>query len=606
MTELHFKGKEFVYNHHLAVPYRSLEVAKDKGVGASRLNGNLIIHGDNLHALKSLLPMYAGKVDCVCIDPPYNTGAEGWCYNDNVNSPMIREWLKSKVGVEDGLRHDKWCSMMWPRLRLLHELLSNEGFIFVFIDDNEHHRLRAMLDEIFGEEKFIGVIAWKKTSGDNTSPFAFAHDNIVVYGKGVELPRQPLTPEQEAQYSNPDNDHRGAWAPSDYRCRRTKDERPNLYYAINNPNTGEKIYPDTYTDSTRVWGSSRDKHEQNEQDGLIWWGEDGKSNEPKKKRFLSSHKGANTRSVWLDAGTNDDASNLLKQILPNEKFDNPKPVSVVKRIVQIIAKQDGLILDSFAGSGTTAHAVLQLNKEDNGRRRFILIEMEDYADSITAERVRRAINGYNFRGRQKTELMRERITWKKITPPPPPSHAPIVKSVKKIEKLYSHKYDKIEKSIKSNELIVNGIKNVKESVKGLGGKFTYCTLSEPIEFDKILSGRNLPSYESLGGTLFYMATLCVLNFKTIKREKFYLGTANGMHVWMKYKPDIDWLKSSDAALTLDWAKQIAKRYKTKNHLVFAPACYVSRKLLEENETRVEFAPLPYALYQINRSQTDRG
>ena len=593
MTELLFKGKEFVYNHHLAIPYRSLEVVKNKGIGKSRLDENLIIHGDNLHALKSLLPLYAGKVDCVCIDPPYNTGVEGWRYNDNVNSPMIKEWLKSEVGLEDGLRHDKWCSMMWPRLRLLCELLCEEGFIFIFIDDNEHYRLRAMLDEIFGEENFIGVIAWKKTSGDNTAPFAFTHDNIVIYGKGGELSRQPLTPEQKAQYSNPDNDPRGDWAPSDYRCRRTKEERPNLYYAITNPNTGEEIYPDTHTDSRRVWGSSIEVHKQNEIDGLIWWGGDGKSNEPKKKRFLSGHKGTNTRSIWLNAGTNDDAGNLLKQILPDNKFDNPKPVSVVKRIVQTVAGSDSLILDSFAGSGTTAHAVLQLNKEDGGKRKFILIEMENYADSITAERIRRIIKGYNFSGAQKTELLRENITWTKIK-----NSSNFMNSIEKIEKLHVHKYSKIDKSIKKGELIITGIKDIKECVEGLGGNFTYCTLSDPVEFDNMLSGKHLPSYESLGRTLFHMSTLCILDSKKIKKEKFYLGVANGTHVWMKYKPDINWLKSSDAALTLDWAKQIAKRYKNKNHLVFAPACYVSRSLLNENNTQVEFIPLPYALYGI--------
>ena len=138
VTELNFKGKEFVYNHHLAVPFRPLVPDEARGVGAVALDGNLIVHGDNLHALKALLPMYAGRVDCVFIDPPYNTGNEGWCYNDNVNAPMIKEWLEANpIGIEDGLRHDKWCAMMWPRLRLLHELLSDEGSIWITLDDNE-------------------------------------------------------------------------------------------------------------------------------------------------------------------------------------------------------------------------------------------------------------------------------------------------------------------------------------------------------------------------------------------------------------------------------------------------------------------------------------
>ena len=260
MPTLDFNGKPIVYAHHLSVPAKPLKVVAKKSLPQRgkkpSLNDNLIIHGDNLHALKALLPIYAGKVKCICIDPPYNTGNNGWVYNDNVNSPMMQEWLKNKNSVEgkDLERHDKWLCMMWPRLQLLRELLADNGFIFIFIDDNEHHRLRLMMDEIFGEDCFVGVIAWKKTSGDNKPAFAFTHDNIVIYGKGSELPRQPLTPKQRAQYSNPDNDPRGDWAAGDYRSRWTKDERPNLYYAITNPNTGEKIYPDTHTDSPRVWG----------------------------------------------------------------------------------------------------------------------------------------------------------------------------------------------------------------------------------------------------------------------------------------------------------------------------------------------------------------
>src|SRR5437762_8442458 len=151
MSELQFKGKEFVYNHHLTVPYRPLEMDAGKSIGKPNLNGNLIIHGDNLHALKALLPLYAGKVDCIFIDPPYNTGNENWSYNDNVNSPMMREWLGKTVDREDLTRHDKWCCMMLPRLKLLRELLRDDGAIFVSIDDNEVHRLRCLMDEVFGE-----------------------------------------------------------------------------------------------------------------------------------------------------------------------------------------------------------------------------------------------------------------------------------------------------------------------------------------------------------------------------------------------------------------------------------------------------------------------
>ena len=188
MTELSFKGKEFVYNHHLAVPFRPLELHSDKSIGDPILDGNLIIHGDNLNALKALLPLYAGKVDCIFIDPPYNTGNEGWCYNDNVNAPMVREWLESNpVGIEDGLRHDKWCAMMWPRLRLLFELLSDNGVIFLCIDDNELYNLRLMLDELSGNSSnWIGTIVWKNVTDNNPSRIAVEHEYIVCFSSNKE------------------------------------------------------------------------------------------------------------------------------------------------------------------------------------------------------------------------------------------------------------------------------------------------------------------------------------------------------------------------------------------------------------------------------------
>ena len=225
MSELTFKGQEFVYNHHLTVPHRPLVPDASKSVGDARLDGNLIINGDNLHGLKSLLPMYAGKVDCVFIDPPYYTGNEGWNYNDNVNSPMMQEWLRSNpVGIDDGLRHDKWCAMMWPRLRLLHELLGDAGSLWVTLDDNEIHRARSMLDSIFGEENFIATCIWHKMdSPKNTAEhFSVDHDYLLVYAKDASIWEMNLLPRNEemlARYKNPDNDPRGSWLLSDLAAR---------------------------------------------------------------------------------------------------------------------------------------------------------------------------------------------------------------------------------------------------------------------------------------------------------------------------------------------------------------------------------------------------
>src|SRR5919106_537582 len=194
MPTLDFKGKQFVYSHHLSVPFRELVVDPKKSLSAKgqkpSLDDNLIIHGDNLEALKALLPTHAGKIDCIFIDPPYNTGNEGWHYNDNVRSPLMQVWVKhgNPVEREDMERHDKWLSMMWPRLNLLRELLSEDGAIFISIDDNEQHHLRSSMDEIFGEENLIANIIWEKKYAvqSDSKSFSTNHDHIIAYAKNRE------------------------------------------------------------------------------------------------------------------------------------------------------------------------------------------------------------------------------------------------------------------------------------------------------------------------------------------------------------------------------------------------------------------------------------
>ena len=213
MPTLEFKGKQHIYAHHLTVPYRPLVCDPAKSLNPADADDNLIIHGDNLHALKALLPRYAGRVKCIYIDPPYNTGNEGWLYNDNVNSPLMREWLKANgpVDGEDLERHDKWLCMMWPRLHLLRELLSDDGVIFVSIDDNEQHHLRMLMDEIFGASNFVSSVTWqKKASPSNDAKyFSYDHEFLMVYAKNKTnwFPnRLPMNQKQIGYYKNPDND----------------------------------------------------------------------------------------------------------------------------------------------------------------------------------------------------------------------------------------------------------------------------------------------------------------------------------------------------------------------------------------------------------------
>lgn len=597
MTELSFKGKEFVYNHHLAVPFRPLVPDASKGIGDARLDGNLIIHGDNLEALKSLLPLYAGKVDCIFIDPPYNTGNEGWCYNDNVNSPVIKEWLASNpIGVEDGLRHDKWCAMMWPRLRLLHELLSPGGYFFASIDHNEVQHFRCLLDDVFGDASFVANVAWqKRTSPEARKQLGPAFDTVLVFrksGGNASLSKLARSEAQQAEFENPDNDPKGPWVSSDITGQNPDPtKRKDQQYRIQLAN-GEWVDPPR----GRCWGMLEPEYLRFKTEGRIWFGVNGDAR-PRIKTYLSETDGVSSWTWWPhnEVGSNQEAKKEILNIIDSASFDYPKPVRLVSRILDLALGSDGIILDSFAGSGTTAHAVLEANRRDGGNRKFILVECEDYADTLTAERVRRVIKGYPFKGTQKTELLRESLSWRAIE-----KANKILDKVQAIENLHGHEYDKITKQVKDAELIVTGEKTVAEKAEGLGGSFTYCTLGPPLELDKVLTGETLPGYAALGAALFHMATNRAFTPEGMREADFYLGSVEGQHLWLIYKPDLAWLKSPEAALTLSRAKAFAQTDTGAKHLVFAPSRFVSQKVLNDARIPVEFVPLPFALYRMER------
>jgi site-specific DNA-methyltransferase (adenine-specific)/adenine-specific DNA-methyltransferase len=360
---------------------------------------NLIVQGDNLHALKALLPRYAGQVKCIYIDPPYNTGNEGWVYNDNVNSPEIRRWLGEVVGKEGETlyRHDRWLCMMYPRLVLLKQFLREDGAIFVSIDDNEVAALRLLMDEVFGASNFLCTFAWEKrySPPPDTKGIGYLHEAVMAYRAGSKFHRNllPLTDGQTDRYKNPDGDVRGVWQSMDYTSRYTADERTNLYYPIKQPNTGEEIWPKR----TRVWAMSREVHERNAAENRIWWGSDGRKTTPRLKNFLSKiQQGMMPVSLLKHeiVGHTDEAAKELRALIPEIKF-TPKPTRLIQHLLKIAGDKDSLILDSFAGSGTTAHAVLKQNTEDGGKRKFILVEIdESIAQNVTAERVKRVAQGY--------------------------------------------------------------------------------------------------------------------------------------------------------------------------------------------------------------------
>ena len=456
MPTLEWIGKDKVVNHHQEVPYRVLErqYSYDGAGQHAEDNGseNMIIHGDNLEALKALLPRYEGKVKCIYIDPPYNTGNEGWVYNDNVNVPKIKKWLGEVVGKEgeDLSRHDKWLCMMYPRLKLLQRLLAEDGVIFISIDDNELYNLKSICDEIFGLSCFVSNISWQRTySMRNDSQGIPAEiEHILVYSKKpMWIPSKlPRTEEMNSKYKNPDNDPQGPW-------QNTTAFAPGgtthqgMVYAIQHPFTGKMMYPtrdahwryqqeqmleimrgwcnyelkelDDAHERAAVCGLTPDEVRQGVKAIVLSEPLDVSSQKAKKVYergqwprfyFTSCGKGGIRRKTYMESvggkpatnywpfsetGHTDEAKKDLLSIFGGKvTFDTPKPARLIERVLTIAASPDSIVLDSFAGSGTTAHAVLNMNKADGGNRRFILVEMMDYADSITAERVKRVIDGY--------------------------------------------------------------------------------------------------------------------------------------------------------------------------------------------------------------------
>ena len=554
MPTLDFKGKQFIYGYHLTVPVRTLKIDKKKSLNIegsprkSLLDENLILHGDNLHALKALLPRYAGKVKCIYIDPPYNTGNENWVYNDNVNSPMMQAWLEKHgpVDLEDLERHDKWLCMMWPRLHLLHELLSDDGIIFISIDDNEQHHLRLLMDEIWGVENFLADIIWQHRYGrsNNAKLFSNQREHIVVYRKSdiVSHIRVKRDEKLNETYSNPDDDPRGSWVSSSYVNPALKEQRPNLVYAVINPYTGEAI-----NHPTHAWKYSRNTYQEHVGENRLWWGINGNLRYPRLKNFLSEseEKGIVPIDLMLadTAGTTDEGTKQLQTVFQRAAlaFNNPKPTRLIANLIEIAEgvskKNDTIVLDSFAGSGTTAQAVLALNKADGGNRKFILVECEDYADTITAERVRRVINGVE---NATDESLRE----------------------------------------------------------GLGGAFTYCTLGEQIDEEGMLTGENLPTYEALADYIAYTATGRALAF-TRKQEDYYFGETSDIRFYLIYEPSLEFLESHASALDGERAEQIAKVCKEAGQkaYVYAPQKFVSQK--ELTHLGITFCQLPYNIHRIS-------
>lgn len=557
MPILDFKGKTVIETYHHTVPHHRL-VFDDKlsllakGQKPS-LDGNLIIEGDNLLALKALLPTHAGKIKCVYIDPPYNTGNEGWVYNDNLTQPQFKEWIGKTVGKEgeDATRHDKWCCMMYPRLMLLKELLRDDGSIWVSIGDDEIHHLRAILNEVFGEDNFVATVVWRNSTGPKQSNLlSVSHDYVVCYAKNVlnwHRNLLPRTEEQEADYTNPDNDPRGPWRSGGLDAR-------NYYskgkYTIQCPG-GRTIEGPP---GGSYWRVPEDTLWEMDTDNRIWWGEDG-NNVPRIKRFLSEvQEGLIPQTVWdhSDVGHTQEAKQEYLRILNDrEVFTTPKTIELIRRIIEIASDDNDLILDSFAGSGTTAHAVMA----EGGTRQFILVQLPhdskehenkgvNITRSITAERVRRAARGYTYsrrmaKGRTKTE-----------------------------------------------------------NVAGLGGSFTYARVGDPLFTEYRDLGEKLPPFEDLAKYIFYTETSREIDLKKIDSETGFIGSTDaggGTAYYLLYTPN----RQEDRELSTTALTALAKREKARHWVVYCEKIWIHpdelRKFEREHKITVRPMLVPFDL-----------
>lgn len=420
MPTLEWIGKDKVMNHHQQVPYRVLE---EKYTYNAEQSDNMIIRGDNMEALKALLPKYEGKVKCIYIDPPYNTAKsseknKSWVYSDNVDDPKIQKWLNTVVGDEgeDLSRHDKWLCMMYPRLKLLYKLLAKDGIIFISIDDNECSSLRFVCDEIFGRKSFVAQLIWRSDGNfDNQAKIKNCHEYILCYIKNPDLLGLPNGIDPNATASSkifkdevrntvvkngPKNPMSRILLPKGFPCAVDSlliEKRENAFPYYHQDAKIEEGVLQNDVEVESGWASKNillefitngfkpvlDTKGQTTMFEITKTG----AIEMVKRRTTISH----VLSVLSNLGSTQNMSSELASM--GIKFDFPKPTALVQFLLGFYCDDDSIILDSFAGSGTTAHAVLNMNKE-SGNRRFILIEMMEYAEDITASRVKHVIDGY--------------------------------------------------------------------------------------------------------------------------------------------------------------------------------------------------------------------
>jgi len=638
MPTLNWIGKDKVVNHHLNVPFYTLEHkygfrAEDQTDTSETHSGNMIIHGDNLVALKALLPEYEGRVNCIYIDPPYNTGEEKWVYNDNVNDPHIKKWLGEVVGKEgeDLSRHDKWLCMMYPRLALLQRLLHPRGAIFISIDDNEYTNLKAICDEIFGKNCFVSNISWQRTYSPRNDKDGIAAEveHLLVYGKESNwLPNKlERTEEMDSKYKNPDNDIY-LWTSGDPFASGGADHQ-GMVYAIQHPFTGEYVYPvvnnhwrksqvelleimngwceyelkDLHDEDKRaevcgieaenirkgVLGivlkenieTSRIKALQVYKRGQwpLYYITNGGKGGFRRKTYLNKVEGRLATNLWpyVEVGHTDEAKKELKEIFSGKSpFDTPKPTRLIERILDIATDDDSIILDSFAGSGTTAHAVLLANQKKNSHRKFILVELMDYADTTTAYRVKKAITGYNATMKHEEEIYNKKLTIKNLT-----KVETFLKEAEAVIEKEQGNYGEISKpKLQDNCIKVIASRVADGFVEGLGGSFDYYELGKPLFKDGNLNEEVCE--EDIRHYIYYTETKQPLT-RERKGHSYLLDTLNSTAYYFYYE------RNRLTNLSIDTLNEIVEE-RSSQYIIYADTCTIDEET--RNKIDVVFKQIP--------------
>ena len=575
MPILNWIGKDAVVNHDKDVSFRLLKKNKSKSIGDSE---NLIVEGDNLEALKSLLPYYQNKIKCIYIDPPYNTGNTSWEYNDNSNSPKIKKWLGTIVDSDDLTRHDKWLCMMYPRLKLLKNLLRDDGAIFISIDDAEQSNLRQIADEIFIQDNFIANIIWQKkhTSSNDAKFISDNHDFILLYAKDIKklnIRFKKRTKEQEEIYKNPDNDSRGLWTSSPIQA---KTPNPKDIYTITTP-SGRKVNPPNGTS----WRFSEKRFEELLSENRIWFGELG-NNVPRFKRFLTEvQEGVIDKTIWLrdEVGDNQEAKTELKKIIPSETFATPKPVRLMKKIINMVSSGNDIILDSFAGSGTTGHAVLELNNEDKGNRQFILVELESkICKNITSQRIKKIIKGYSFKGTDSDVIYKRKLSVTDLR-----NMEDVFNDIDDV-KTENKIFQRFKLQLKNGTLQLIGENDSSSRKEGLDGGFQYAVLDKRL-FNSDGRINEACTFDELASYIFFTETKTILDTKKI--NKTLIDTFNDTEFHLIF----DGIGKN----RLD-RKFLTKLDKEKTKIIYADKCTVDDNVLKKYNTT--FKQIPYEVREF--------